>query len=56
MEVSTAASERGLEVVIDLKKKYGFSEAMGEASLKPSSIFPIPVKEINPDSLISYVN
>ena len=53
MEVPTAASKRGLEVVIDLKKEYGLSETMGEAPSKPSLIFTIPVKEIDPDSLIS---
>ena len=50
MEVPTADSERGLEVVIDLEKEYGLSNIMGEAPSKPSLIFPIPVKEIDPDS------
>ena len=29
---------------------------MGEAPSKPSLIFPLPVEENDPDSLISYVN
>ena len=29
---------------------------MGEAPSKPSLIFPLPVKESDPDSSISYVN
>ena len=56
MGVPTAASETGLEVVIDLKKKYDLSETMGEAPSKHSLIFPISVKESDLDSLISYVN
>ena len=56
MEVPLAASERGLEVLIDIKKEYGLSDTMGEAPSKPSLIFPIPVEESGTDSLISYVN
>ena len=39
MGVPTAASEIVLEVVIVIKKEYGLSETMGEASSKLSSIF-----------------
>ena len=56
MEVPTAASGRGLEVVIDLKKEHGLSETMREAPSKSSLIFPMPVKQSNPDSSILFVN
>ena len=56
MEVPTAASKRGLEAVIDLKKEYGLSETMGESPTKSSLIFPIPVKKIDPDLRILYIN
>ena len=56
MKVPTAASDRGLEVVIVLKMEYCLSETMEEAPSKPSLIVLIPVKEIDPYSLISYVN
>ena len=39
MEVPTSASERGLEIVIDIKKECGLSETMGEAPSKPSLNF-----------------
>ena len=35
MEVPTAASDIGLESVIDIEKKYGVSEAIGKAPSKP---------------------
>ena len=47
MEVPTAASERVLEVIIDLEEEYGLSETMGEAPSKPSLIFPVHVEEID---------
>ena len=56
MGVPTAASERELKFVIDLKNEFFVSETMGEPHSKLSLTFPIPVKESNPDSLISYVN
>ena len=39
MEVPIAASDRGLEVVIDIEKEYGAFEAMEDSSLKLSLIF-----------------
>ena len=45
MGAPAAASEKGLEYIIDLKKEYVVSEAMGESPSKLSLIFPIPVKE-----------
>ena len=56
MGVPTAASEKGLEFVIDVEKEYVVSETIGEVPSKLSLISPIPVKESNLDSLISYVN
>ena len=44
------------KVIVDIEKEYAVSESMGEASLKPCLIFPLPVEESDPDSLISYVN
>ena len=56
MEVPTAASDRKLEVVIDVKKEYSVSITMGEAPSKPSFIFPFSVEKSNPYSSISYAN
>ena len=56
MEVPTAASERGLNVVIDSKNDYGVSELMREAPSKPTLNFSILVGENNPKLLISYLN
>ena len=35
IEVSTAATDRGLEFVIDIEKEYGVSETMGDGPSKP---------------------
>ena len=56
MEVPTAASDRGLEIVIDIKKDYVVFEPMGETPSRLSLIFPLPVEESDPDSLVLYVN
>ena len=39
-----------------MEKEYSVSELMGEASLKPLLIFPLPLGENGHDSLILYVN
>ena len=54
MEVANAATEKGLEVVIDTEKEYGVYE-LGDMPLNPSFIFPLPVEESDVDSLISYM-
>ena len=57
MEVFNAANEKkSKKVTVDVKKEYAVSEAMEETPWKASFIFPIPLKESDPDSLISYVN
>ena len=56
MEALNAATEKELEVIIDIKKEYGISEVIGDTPSKPSIIFPLSVEESDPDSLISYVN
>ena len=45
VEVSIAASDRGLEVVIDIEKEYGVSEAIGDATSMPSLIFSFQWKK-----------
>ena len=37
------------EVVVDIEKEYYVSKSMGEAPLKHSLIFSIPLKESGPD-------
>ena len=57
MEVPNAANEKELkEVVLDIEKEYGDSESMGEVSLKPLLIFPLPVEESDHGLLILYVD
>ena len=49
MEVPNAATENRLEVVIDIEKKYGASESMGNIPSEHSLIIPIPVEEGDAD-------
>ena len=54
--LNVATEKESKEVVVYVKKKYDVSKSMGEAPLMHSSIFPLPVEENDPNSLISYFN
>ena len=57
MRVPNIATKKGLKkVFVDTEKEYNVSESMGEAPLKPSLIFSLPLKEYDPDLLILYVH
>ena len=57
MEASIAATEKELkDILVNIENEYNASESMEEAPLKPLFIFPLPLKQSDPDSLISYVN
>ena len=43
MELPTAASDRRLDIVINIQMEYSVSEAMGEVPSKHSLIFLLPV-------------